>query len=362
MGRMAAALGVILAGLGPWTARSQVALRGDGAILVNREPFFPVGFVHMSSAGDDQRRSSDLQMIAAGGFNVMQATVKPGDGAFLDEAEALGVRVVASAADPDTSKAAVKSLKGKRSLLGWNVAEDADNGKQFPKDVVALKKDVKALDPDHLTYITCGDHERCGNFFEGGDVIGLKSFPVPDSHLGGTSGIFESARKASEERPRTFIGVIQSWVPKDKRAPNAEEVRNMTYQALIQGARGILFHAYLDKDWDMDRQPDLFNGIRVVASEINSLRAVLLEGKLRRLNPKAEGVYAGVWAHSGRLYLAVANASGEPRRVSIAMPGGVAGPGLPQFRVPPRRLVLEGSILLGELAAGQVHVYMFETR
>lgn len=355
------AAGAVLLAAGMGASQSQVKIREDGTLVLKGEPFFPLGFVHVSSAGDAERRINDLQMMAVGGFNVIQAEIKPGDGPFLDMAEALGIRVLGAAADTESLKAAIKDLRGKGALLGWNIAENADNGKNFPADLVRRHKEIKALDPDRPTYLTCGDVENCGRFFDGADLIGLKSMSLPGS-LSGPANLFSAARKASEEKPRPFIAVIQAWAPKDKPAPTADEVRNMTYQALLQGARGILYHAYFDKDWDMAAQADLWNGIRVVANEIQALRAMILAGRPQTLETKSEDILAGAWTHQGRLYLVVLNAYKEPKKVAIPLPRGVAGAGLPQFRIPAKRLVPDGNTLVGELEGGGLHVYMFDRR
>lgn len=136
----------------------------------------------------------------------------------------------------------------------------------------------------------------------------------------------------------------------------------MTYQALVQGARGILYYAYFDKDWDMGAQGDLWNGIRVVATEIQTLRPMLLAGPMKKIDAKTEDIFAGTWSYQGRLYLIVVNAYKEPKKVILPLPAEASGAGLPQFRIPAKRLTLEGTGLVGEMEGEQVHVYMFETK
>jgi len=362
MRRLAIGLALLVGGAGPEPPQAAVSVREDGTVLVGGEAFFPLGLVHVSSAGDRARRSGDLQMIAVGGFNVMQAVLQPGDKDFLDEAEGLGIRVLAEAADTEGLKAAVKELKGKGAILAWNLAEDADNGRRFPAELARLNREIKALDPGHPTYLTCGDLEHCGKFLELSDLVGLKSLPLPSGNLGGPADLFRAAERAAGEGRRGFLAVIQAWAPKGKPAPSPEEVRNMTYQALVHGARGILFHAYFDRDWDLGTQTELWNEIRVIASEIQSLRPALLEGKRQRLETKASDVHAAAWPHKGRIYLAAVNVFPEPRKVMIRLPAEAAGAGRPQFRIPPRKLALEGSVLVGEMGAREVQVLLFESR
>jgi hypothetical protein len=355
------AAGAVLLGAGTETSQSQVRIREDGTLVVKGEPFFPLGFIHVSSAADAEKRSTDLQMMAVGGFNVMQAEVKAGDGPFLDIAEALGIRILGKAADADALKAAAKDLKGKGALLGWNIAEEADNGKSLPAEVVRLHKEIKALDPGRPTYLTCADIENCGRFFDGADLIGLKALSLP-GNLSGPANLFSAALKAAGEKPRPFLAVIQAWAPKDKPAPTPDEVRNMTYQALLQGARGILYHAYLDKEWDLASQTDLWNGIRVVATEIQTLRPMLTAGRPKAIETRSEDILAGTWTHQGRLYLVVLTAYQDPKKVAIPLPPEVAGAGLPQFRIPAKRLTLDGNKLMGEMEGGGLHIYMFDCR
>ncbi len=343
-------------------APQDASFREDGVILVKGQPFFPVGFYHVSSAGDAAKRSADLQMIAAAGCNTVHAELSAEDVKFLDEAQAFGLRVLAKCADADALRAAIKAFKGKDSLLGWNLAEDADNGKFFSSELGGLRDEVKKEDPGRLTYLTCSDHGNCGKFLECADLVGLKSLPLPDSHLSGPANLFTAAQRASEEKPRPFWAVIQSWAPKDKRAPTPDEVRNMTYQALIQGARGILYYAYFDKDWDLKGHPTLWNGIRVLASEIQTLRPAILGGQFRKINPKTEDVFVGAWTHLTRNYLVVVNASDGPKKVMLPLPDDFEGKGTPQFRVPTRRLELDGVTFMGEMGPGEVHVYLFQKK
>lgn len=357
------ALGLALLGwrAGPEPPQAVVSVQEDGTILVKGEAFFPLGLIHVSMAGDRARRSADLQMIAVGGFNVMQAVIQPGDSDFLDEAEAMGVRLLAAAPDSEGLKAAAKELGKKGAILAWHLAEDADNGRRLPAEIARLNREIKALDPAHPTYLSCADLEHCGKFLEVSDLVGLKSLPLP-GNLCGPTDLFRAAERAAGEGRRGFLAVIQAWAPKGKPAPLAEEVRNMTYQALVRGSRGLLYHAYFDKDWDLGTQSDLWNELRVIASEIQSLRPVLLAGKRRPLDTKCEEVQAAAWFHGGRIYVGAVNTSPEPRKVMIRLPMEASGNGRPQFRVPPRRLVADGSVLTGEMGAREVQVLLFESR
>lgn len=358
------ALGLaILVAAGAEPRQAAVSVREDGTILIKGEAFFPMGFIHGSAGGERSRRSSDLQMMAVGGFNVVQTTIQPADREFLEEAQALGIRVLAAGTDPEGLRAAAKELKGKDAILAWHLAEDADNGKRFRAELAGLHKEIKGLDPSHPTYLTCSDPEHCGKFLEVSDLVGLKSLPLPSGNLSGPTDLFRAAAQAEGEgRRRGFLAVLQAWAPKDQRPPTPEEVRNMTYQALVHGARGLIFHAYADGDWDLGTRTELWNEIRVIASEIQSLRTVLLEGKRQRLDTGSMDVPAAAWLHGGRLYLAAVNTSPDPRKVILRLPAEASGAGRPQFRIPPRRLTLEGTSLVGELGAREVQILLFEVR
>src|SRR5262247_1255668 len=81
-------------------ARATTASVGpDGNLLVDGQPFFPIGVYHVSWIGDREGGEAipDLERAADAGFNLMHPTIDARDSVadFLDAAAARGVYVIA---------------------------------------------------------------------------------------------------------------------------------------------------------------------------------------------------------------------------------------------------------------------------
>jgi hypothetical protein len=348
-----------VAGASPTPDQSK--LREDGTILAKGEPMFPVGVIH---AGDAERRASDMQEILAGGFNVMQARLTAKDREFLDQADALNMRIIGECVDPDGPVAVVNALKDKNAVFAWNVGMEADNPKRSATEFVNFHKEVRKADPNHVTFLTLGGPSRMTEYASVADVLGMQSYPIPTKEIRSTHDAFSAAVKAATAAKRPVVAVIQAFGMKDQRPPTAQEIRAMTYLALLEGAKGVLFYAFLDKDWDMKANPDQWNEIKVLASEIQSFTPVLLRGTMKRSDPaRAEDVYASIWT-GGKVYVMVVNTSGHnSRKVSIQLPSNVEAKAQSQFRTRPGALnYVRGGKLEGDVAPLDTLVYMFDTQ
>jgi hypothetical protein len=73
-------------------------------------------------------------------------------GEFLDRAEKLGVYVVTEQNVGLLNL--INAFKHKPAVLGWNIADDVDNGKLVPQEVLKFHQQAKLADPHHITYIS----------------------------------------------------------------------------------------------------------------------------------------------------------------------------------------------------------------
>ncbi|NJL66273.1 MAG: hypothetical protein HC894_04575 [Microcoleus sp. SM1_3_4] len=126
----------------------------NGITIVNGKPFFPFGFYHVSWKSTAQDLMEDMREIAAAGFNTIHASateVKSYD-LFLNEAARLGIYVFSEQGIGLLNM--IDSFKKKPAVLGWSIADDVDNGKLLPEEVLKMHQQAKLADPNHITYIS----------------------------------------------------------------------------------------------------------------------------------------------------------------------------------------------------------------
>lgn len=309
----------------------RVEIRNDGTTLVDGKPFFPLGFYHVSWVSTAENRSKHLREIAEGGFNTIHASFKENEKFndyenFLNEAEKLGVYVL----NEFDLKAnvnhiqVVNKFKNKPAILGWSIADDVDSFKDgfTPDGIGKLHCQYKNADPNHITYISGSKDNRITKFINTAEVIGVQAYPVGENRpLNWVKHMISVARKAAPQN-RSLVGNVQAfrWDTEGAKIPTFPEVRNMTYQALLGGAKGIIYYTYFDDTWSLGEHPDLWNNLKKLVPEIQALAPILLEGSLKEVKQE-KNVYAGVWVTQDRgLAITVNTSYDKTSKVMLSLP------------------------------------------
>jgi hypothetical protein len=295
-----------------------VKLRADGVVLKNDRPFFPIGFYHVSWNVTPAEQLKHLKEIAAAGFNLIHASATDlqSYATFLHEANALGVSVISEHHfDPLTF---VQRFKDEPAVLAWNLADDVDNGKRSPAQVRTLHRQVRAADPNHPTYIS-GYSKGLQQFTQCADILGRQSYPIRRHTTAELSSVSSDMTEISSvlvgQPPRTLFANLQifPWAlakpGQQGDVPTPLEVRNMTYQALLGGAKGILYYTYYDEALYLPEHAALWKELKALNQELKSLSPWFLEGRYQPLKFTQPTLKGGVWLLKQRALLIVVNTS-----------------------------------------------------
>jgi len=336
------------------------SIRDDGTLIVAGEPVFPFGYYHVSWASSDAERSNALNEIAEAGFNTMYAAIDTDDDEFIAQAEQQGVYIITEFNEDPIS--VIERYEDRSIIISWLTFDDVDNGTRSEEEVSAFYESVKAADSYRRpVMISCGYPDRCGRFMPYADVVGFQSYPVPAEELIATSTVLNGIRDDVLRTNTPIWATLQAFAWADSRPPTPTEIRNMTYQALIAGSKGILYYTYLDPNWDIEAHPRVFQGTADLVPEIEELKAVLLEGDRTELDTESPYLYAAAWSHGPHVYVIVANTSSEYSfSTSLALPEQVKGTARPLFEDRPAGFVYQDGKLSGTVEPDAVHVYVLD--
>lgn len=342
---------------------TSVSLRPDGTVLVDGRSFFPFGFYHVSWAwqGTPERRAQDLRRIAQSGFNLMitEPVNDQDNDAFasvLDQAQQVGLFIIPYGLSPQNERRVLQHP----ALLGFKVADDV-NAHYTPQQAAERSARFKALSPDKLTYLSLsvGQERPETPYFSAADLIGNQSYPIGNDDIGVTYRMMRSAVQSARAQGNVPIANLQSafWgVSK----PTPAEVRNMTYQALLAGARGIVYYAYRAPEVDLNAEPFLWRSLQALSGEVAQLAPLLLDGELMTLQsgdgkePLAAYIRGQTAAGEWQGYLVAVNTSRkESRQVRFELP---ESPTRWEALGGDRALRREGGGVQGQLAPLQVTV------
>ena len=242
-----------------------VALRDDGAVLVDGKPFFPIGIYAVSEC---ERNGNSVENafrdLKAAGFNTMlrSGRSKVNDDEFLSLADKHGLMAIAMPAPSYKSDFVRQTLVPKKrhhkSVLAWYLADDTAS--HVGPEVVSFRDRVcKVFDPCRLTLqadtvmIGCANC-RYDRFVNSTDVFLPEIYPVYTVEPNGdeVSAVVRDmtasrqAVAAAGSPVKSIWPIIQhfdgwtSW----KRFPTFEELRAMSWASIVHGGSGIVWYVY----------------------------------------------------------------------------------------------------------------------
>ncbi len=353
-------------------AQPGVTIRADGTLLVDGEPFFPFGFALYPRYQTEEFTPETLARIAASGFNTLHAPIRDNYPDLQADADRLGIRLIAEIYPYELDESgivrAIAWVKDHPALLAYAIADDVDDGEYYsPANVAQINELVKRVDRNHPTYISGFVPEQIGDFMQSADIVAMQSYPIGKTYWrfalpSHVNYALSTAMAAARPYNRPIIANLQAFAWPDQREPTAVEIRNMTYQALLNNVRGIVYYAYNDSVWRLEEHPTVWQAVQDLTPEIERLAPVLLDGAYTRLNTGSEEIVAAQWRYADQLYVAVANAREQPVSVAIPLASPATGPIEPLFRERPAGLTFENGKLTGRMEALEVHVYVLNAR
>lgn len=191
----------------------------------------------------------------------------------------------------------------------------------------------------------------------------MQSYPIPDEDLAATSVAMDAAVKAATAHRQAVVANCQAYAWAGKRAPTAAELRNMTYQSVMLGVKGMVYYTCFDEIGHLFQNKELWRECVALASELKTLGPALLDGERQTLAVETDDdVRAACWTHERRKYVAVCNLSRQRQRVTVTLPDGSDGDVRPLFAERPTGLKRGDRGLAGTIEPAEVHVYVLDCK
>jgi len=248
--------------------------------FVSGQPFFPLGMYHVAWQSTREQMLQCVDDLAAAGFNTVHTSCTSLDTfeAVLDRARERGLMVIAEgvANRPE----ALRRFADHPAILAWNSGDEPDVWNVAPEQVGRHIDAVLDTDPGHPLYTTVADPALLRRYGPYADIFSNDPYPVrkPDSNTIAVAHQTALAREAVQQRRPVWIVPQCFGYPDGPWAvPTPAQERSMSYQALIEGANGLIWYTYDDVKFKLNEHPEVLAMMRQLTREIRALPPLLLD-------------------------------------------------------------------------------------
>lgn len=387
-----------------------VTINEDGVLVVNGSKILPIGFSNGPPPGGrtpDGRHAFE-EIKDAGGTFFRTGTILnyPWDDRtveseqiWMDTAARYGLycwprlRELSSLEEGNTRKemmlrSVINRFRQHPGLLLWKNVDEPQWGGTPVEPMLRAYKVIKELDPHHpvgLTHAPRGTLDQLRPYAAAADVLLLDIYPVgyppgrhslgPNKEISMVGDYTKFIKEAADGKPVWMVLQI-AWSGVTKpgktlRFPTFAQERFMTYQALINGARGLIYFggniqkamppedAELGWNWTFWRRV-----LRPVLEEVgnNSPLVPALVAPDSKLPVRVDGaddVEFCVREANGSVYILACKREGSTVEVKFSGLPDWAGQGQVMYESP-RKVQAEKGVFTDWFAPFDVHVYRFE--
>lgn len=290
-----------------WRSRAALAalLLAGGCARAPRSRF-PIGLFNVEDPAHLTRvRDAGFDHVFPVGTPVKQTAVSL-------EAARQGMKVVAS---PAVSRDATELKRW--PVSAWYLQDEPDVNKVSPERLREIAAKVRAWDPRAQTF-TVGQGKEAGPYGAIGDIFMLDWYPVPHLALDSVADQIDTAiGLLPKGKPLWFVAQAFDWRDdKNKigRFPTHEEIRFMSWLAIMHGAKGLWYFRFPKPEGKtLFDYPEQWSALELVARELKRFQPVLEMGEPAPLPfpSGTSGLEFKSWLYDGRQFVLVLNRKRE---------------------------------------------------
>ena len=264
-------------------AGNKVTFRKDGLMRINGKEFFPIGFFSSKYFMDTKKTDATLAKFAAGGINFMQSYMGRGEGikVFLDSAEKHAIKVC--------MRYWLYEHRNHKAAIGYFIADDSN--RFTPASLQSMYNGSKSAAPGLFGAHTVWPLQSYTSLYRSRvrstDTFIPQLYPISDkwaSIRNGPQRIITDIKTCLRDRvemgrpDQPVLPLLQTFSDKNiwTRYPTKDELRLMSYLAVIHGGNGVL---YFSMESAMKGSNNYLDMVLAITRELKELYPVLLVEK-----------------------------------------------------------------------------------
>ena len=306
--------------------------------IVDGKPFFPLGIYIV---GVNEKQFAEL---LTGPFNCVMPYVEP-DVQQLDFCRANGIEVIyplnsvwawhrhrpkGVSSDDDAQVYVARVVNEKKdhpAIMAW-YCNDEISLEKFPQ-LLERQRLLERIDPGHPTWTVLYQYGEVRGYYPTFDVVGTDPYPIPGSSIGNvamwtrTTDAEVMGLKPMWQVPQAFAWAdCRGPERKNDRFPTREEMVNMTWQCVANGANGLVYWCYRLQYQKGKFLVDRWADICAAAASVKPYIPVILsDEEPPKVTGANEDLSVRAWRYQDDVYLAVVNNTRKQVKGEIGIDG-----------------------------------------
>ena len=318
-----------------------------GGLIVNTRQFFPFGFYTYSPVHPTLPEEEVVK-----GFNVISPYQRilpetfASRKAYMDRCAQIGMKVhynllsvsggggvgskiegLSESVKRELLIKEIESFRDHPALLAWYIADEPNGYKIRPDSLLKIYEVISELDPWHpVTVVFMAPFLSSRQYADALDIVMADPYPVPVSPI---SMVGDVAGKLAVE----FEGKKPVWIVPQAfgggewwgREPTLQELRSMTYQSIIKGARGIQYFVRQGLNL-FPKSTSAWAECGRMALEIGELTPWLLsDEETISVRSGNQNIIVTSALHDGQLMIMAVNKANSPQRADFSIERPLSG-------------------------------------
>jgi hypothetical protein len=300
-------------------------LQDDGTLLVDGEPFFAVGGYHVAP--------SDYPYLSEAGINVLQSSGTNNAEVLqneLDTAEQYGLKLMVVLyngmkvhENAAMTEQFVTRFKDHPAVFAWMIMDEPLHNGKTKEELINANLIIRSIDKKHPIYMVEAPitwaYDTTAKL---ADIFATDYYPLPDlpiSLVGDHTALGKDAAGAGKPVWTVLQAMYNSNHPY---LPTIDEVRNMAYQSILNGAQGLAYYSLNEIGGFVLRESALWPGLVQFKEELSRIGHLVTEAEQLNSGKSEAGEWA-LWQDGDDLYVMAVNTSGQSQQLTI--PLGLTG-------------------------------------
>ena len=219
----------------------------------------------------------------------------------------------------------INEIKDQPNLLAWYVNDEKPY--EYNREIRNISLTIHELDPHHPTYSVIQPYGEMPFLLNTTDIMGVDTYPIGIRQIREVH--YLTSQEAENALGKPMIPVVQifDWSIYNNTStgksvvPTLQEMRSMSWQQLVLGAKGLMFYSLLEIIQMNETTPikERWKDIITLTDEIWKYKDVFLSvDKVNKIEyVQNYNVTFGQWKHNNINYIAIVNLEREKETFKI---------------------------------------------